>query len=126
MALPWLALIKAVPWTEVVGHAPTVLNAAKKLWKPKAGQPGQSGPPIGTGTPLPVSADARAAALEAQLAELRGRLSDTNLLVQDMAEQQARMLVQIDDNRKALSRMRWVAAVALVLAGVAAFKAFGG
>lgn len=115
MALPWLALIKAVPWTDVVEHAPTVLNAAKKLWNP------QSGKALGGGAarpnaPVQRTPEARMADLEEQLADALAQLADTNQLVQDMAEQQARMLVQIDDNRRALNRTRWLAAAALALA----------
>ena len=114
MALPWLALIKAVPWTEVVAHAPTVLNAAKKLWSPKSGQaPMARG---ATGQAVPLSPEARLASLDEQLAEAQAQLAETNQLVRDMAEQQARMLVQIEDNRRTLRRTRWLAVGALALA----------
>lgn len=115
MALPWLALIKAVPWTDVVAHAPTVLNAAKKLWNPQSGKALGAGA-SGAGAPVQRSPEARMAALEEQLAEALAQLADTNQLVQDMAEQQARMLVQIEDNRSALRRAQWLAAAALALA----------
>lgn len=120
MALPWLALIKAVPWTDVVAHAPTVLNAAKRLWKPKgAPTPARvgAGPAV-----LPVSPEARVAELEASLADAQAQLADTNQLVQDMAEQQARMLVQIEDNRRALRRVTGLAGLALLLAAGALWR----
>lgn len=120
MALPWLALIKAVPWTDVVAHAPTVLNAAKKLWQPKAAQSlggaGQGAGQQGAGQGAPWSPDTRLAALEAQLVETQAQLADTNQLVKDMAEQQARMLVQIEDNRRALRRTTWLAGAAVLMA----------
>ncbi len=131
MALPWLALIKAVPWTEVVAHAPAVLSAAKKLWQPKPGerpQPLPDGEGRGTGdgpaAPGQGASALRVAALESQVAELTGQLATTNQLVQDMAEQQARMLVQVEAQRQTLSRLRWVAVVALVLAAVAVVRVF--
>ncbi len=131
MALPWLALIKAVPWTDVVAHAPTVLNAAKKLWQPKPGerpQPLPDGEGRGTGdaaaAPGHGASALRVAALESQVADLAEQLANTNQLLQDMAEQQARMLVQVEANRQTLSRLRWLAVLALVLAAVATVKVF--
>ena len=32
MAIPWLTLIKVVPWTDVIANAPKVVEGAKKLW----------------------------------------------------------------------------------------------
>jgi hypothetical protein len=32
MALGWLALLKTVPWTDVISAAPQVTAGAKKLW----------------------------------------------------------------------------------------------
>ena len=55
-------------------------------------------------------------AAEQQLAELQARLSDSNALIRDMAEQQARMLAQIEANRRALRWTAGLAAVALVVA----------
>jgi hypothetical protein len=140
MALPWMALIKAVPWTDVVAHAPAVLGAAKKLWQPPSGRrpslPGEEGQGsgdsngqrsgAGAGAGAGVSA-LRVAALETQVADLAEQLAHTNQLVQDMAEQQVRMLAQVEANRQALRLLRWltaVAVVALVLATVATFKLF--
>lgn len=123
MALPWLALIKAVPWTDVIEHAPSVLNGAKKLWrgKPSASVETTSRPaarplPEGSATTELGAALARVAQLEDALAETQAQLSDTNRLLQDMAEQQARMVVQVEDNRRRLRRLTWLAATALVLA----------
>ena len=33
MAAPWFALFSAIPWTDVITHAPTVAKGAKKLWQ---------------------------------------------------------------------------------------------
>jgi hypothetical protein len=134
MALPWMALIKAVPWTDVVAHAPAVLGAAKKLWQPPSGrrpslptdegQGDSNGQRSGAGAGVSAL---RVAALETQVADLAEQLAHTNQLVQDMAEQQVRMLAQVEANRQALRLLRWVGAVAvvaLVLATVATFKLF--
>lgn len=129
MALPWLTLIKAVPWTDVIEHAPSVLSGAQKLWQRLPGRG-----PVATSSAVttPAVADAgqslsaqvaelrtSVVAAEQQVAELQGRLSDSNALIRDMAEQQARMLAQIEAHRRALYGTASVAAVALVvMAGV--------
>lgn len=126
MALPWLTLIKAVPWTDVIEHAPSVLSGAQKLWQRR---PGRGPAATSSAVTTPAVADAgqslsaqvaelRASvvAAEQQVAELQGRLSDSNALIRDMAEQQARMLAQIEAHRRALYGTASVAAVALVVA----------
>lgn len=126
MALPWLTLIKAVPWADVIEHAPTVLSGAQKLWQRLPGRGPAATPPSPT---TPAVADAGQSlsaqvaelrtgvvAAEQQLAELQARLSDSNALIRDMAEQQARMLAQIEANRRALRWTAGLAAVALVVA----------
>lgn len=127
MALPWLTLIKAVPWTDVIEHAPSVLSGAQKLWQRLPGRGGGTPAPAAPATPVVADAGqslsaqvtalrASLVAAEQQVAELQARLSDSNVLLRDMAEQQARMVVQIEDNRRALRWAAGVAAVALVLA----------
>ena len=32
MAIPWLSVLKMVPWSEVISNAPKVAEGAKKLW----------------------------------------------------------------------------------------------
>jgi hypothetical protein len=126
MTLPWLTLIKAVPWADVIEHAPTVVSGAQKLWQRLPGRGGAA--PTATPT-TPAVADAgqslsaqvaelRASvvAAEQQVAELQGRLSDSNALIRDMAEQQARMLAQIEAHRRALRWAAGLASVALVVA----------
>ncbi len=33
MPIPWISLLKIVPWTDVIASAPSVADKAKKLWK---------------------------------------------------------------------------------------------
>jgi hypothetical protein len=126
MALPWLTLIKAVPWADVIEHAPTVLSGAQKLWQRLPGRGGAASTPAPT-TPAVADAGqslsaqvaelrAGVVAAEQQVAELQARLSESNALIRDMAEQQARMLAQIEAHRRALRWVAGLAAVALVAA----------
>lgn len=131
MALPWLALIKAVPWADVIEHAPTVLSGAQKLWRRMPGRAPDPGatpaPPATANTPAVADAGqslsaqvaqlrASVVAVEQQVVELQSRLSDSNALIRDMAEQQARMLAQVEAHRRALRWVAGVAGVALVVA----------
>jgi TolA-binding protein len=126
MALPWLTLIKAVPWADVIEHAPTVVSGAQKLWQRLPGR-GGAAPTANPTTPAVADAGqslsaqvtelrASVVAAEQQVAELQGRLSDSNALIRDMAEQQARMLAQIEAHRRALRWAAGLASVALVVA----------
>jgi hypothetical protein len=126
MALPWLTLIKAVPWADVIEHAPTLISGAQKLWQRLPGR-GQPSPSVPVATPAVADAGqslssqvaelrASVVAAEQQLQELQARLSDSNALIRDMAEQQARMLAQIDVHRRALRWVSGLMAVAWVLA----------
>lgn len=126
MAVSWLTLIKAVPWADVIEHAPTVLNGAQKLWQRLPGRGGAT-PTSASTTPAVADAGqslsaqvaelrAGVVAVELQVAELQARLSDSNALIRDMAEQQARMLAQIEAHRRALRWTAGLAAVALVVA----------
>ena len=33
MAIPWLTVLQAVPWSDVLAQAPKVVDAAGKLWR---------------------------------------------------------------------------------------------
>jgi len=128
MALPWLTLIKSVPWGDVIEHAPSVLSGAQKLWQrlPGRGGAAKASAPATPATPAVADAgqslSAQVAELrtslvaaEQQVAELQARLSDSNALIRDMAEQQARMLAQMETHRRALHWTAGIAVVALVV-----------
>lgn len=113
MALPWLTIAKAVPWTDVIAHAPSVVNAARKLLQRKPGEAGANSTPT---APVPPASDHGPLTLEAltelvqasqaESATLRAQLAETQQLLQDLAEQQARTLAQVDENRTQLERLR--------------------
>lgn len=120
MALPWLTLIKSVPWTEVIAHAPSVVTSAKKLWhgtRASGGAPGVAHRDTTTpGSPAVSSTALRLAELESQVAELQASLAQTNTLLTDMAEQQARLVAQVEAHRRKLQRVGVLAGVACVVA----------
>lgn len=125
MAVPWMTLAKAVPWSDVIEHAPGVLNAARSLFKRKAdgasASPGEPlepmpGDEVGPLSTTELTQQLRAARTES--AQLRCQLADTQQLLQDLAEQHARVLAQVEENRhrvESLQRsVRWLGGVAVV------------
>ena len=61
MPIPWLTVLQAVPWGEVIRNAPKVAEGARTLWNKAAGP----------ATPVPPDA-AQAPAVQPSLAQLFG------------------------------------------------------
>lgn len=125
MAIAWLTVLKAVPWTEVINNAPKIADGAKKLWRTVAKSPPQ---------PEPYTTASKATAYPggASLAELERRLDTTEAtvsalhnqmlasveIIKAITEQNTRLIERIESNR---IRTLWLAvatAVAVMVAGV--------
>jgi hypothetical protein len=126
MALSWLAVLKNVPWADVVSNAPVVTEGAKKLWnavakKASSQSPADAGtqetPP--SGAAVLEALEARLAATEAALVELRGQLLSSSELISSLAEQNNQLIARIEQNRV---RVRWLA-IATGLLALVAFSA---
>lgn len=115
MALGWLALLKTVPWVDVIGAAPGVASGAKKLWDAVGNR---THPPAVApeGGDTVASLAARTLNLEADLHELQGQLVTASKLISSLAEQNASLIAQVNANR---SHVRWLTAAALLSAGLA-------
>lgn len=120
MAIPWFALLKTVPWTDVIANAPTVANGAKKLWNSVAGKPSVPEiPPAGPQTSS--SGEGDAAAMKAELralkiatTELHQQMLTSSELIRELAEQNTALIKRVESYRV---RLGWLAgAVALVAA----------
>jgi hypothetical protein len=122
MAIPWLAVLKMVPWTDVVKNAPVVADGAKKLWTAVARKSSQSSPKSGTTSPinsgrtpedlsLPTLAS-RLATLDSVTTELHEQMVTSSNLIEALAEQNAQLVLRIDALRR---RVIWLAAVVVVL-----------
>ena len=127
MAIPWLTVIKAVPWTEVIARAPTVVEGAKKLWGSVAKKPGGTltsaqeryrPPPAATATASPL--DARLAELEDKTADLHRQMLAATELIGQLADQNARLVERVEANRLRLARLGY-AFTALAVAVIVAF-----
>lgn len=118
MAIPWLTLLKTVPWTEVIVHAPKVANGARKLWQSVAG--GSAQPEIPPGPSRSDTAEDRLAAMEAEVralrdssAELHRQMLASSSLIRELAEQNTALIQRVETCRV---RQLWLyGAVALLL-----------
>lgn len=122
MALPWLALLKHVPWNDVIANAPKVAEGARKLWKGEAGK--QATPVLDEHEEgvLPADADAgaRLAAkvvhLETRLAQVEEQLRASSELIDALAGQNAQLVSHIQAQDK---RLAWVVRGIWLLAALA-------
>ncbi len=120
MALGWLAMLKHVPWGEVVSNAPVVTEGAKKLWNAVAKRTAQAGT-AETG-PEPAAAEtvtvlqARLDAAELAMSELRAQLLASSELIGSLAEQNTQLIARAELNRV---RLLWLARATGLLGVVA-------
>ena len=121
MAIPWLAVLKSVPWKDVITNAPKVAEGAKKLWSAVSKPSGN--PPATTDTTSSVATDsetiaalqARLAAMEIAIADLHNQMLGSSELIKALADQNAQLIKSVDSNRV---RLAWLTG-ATVLFGVA-------
>jgi hypothetical protein len=123
MAIPWLAVLTSVPWTDVIGNAPKVAEGAKKLWNAVSGKPPEQEPPVATSDLPPSSQSAAISALQARLAAMESATADlhsqmlaSSELIKSLAEQNAQLIGRIEANRV---RVLWLALGTVVLGVVA-------
>jgi hypothetical protein len=122
MAIGWLAVLKMVPWRDVISNAPAVADGAKKLWKSVAKK--SSSPVAGSASSAPrvvsesqavMLLQARVDTLEALTTDLQGQMLASSELINALAEQNAQLVKRIELNRV---RLLWLATVTVVLASV--------
>ena len=76
MPIGWLAILKNVPWTEVIRNAPAVAEGAKKLWK-TVGKKSSSAEVLEANEQVSVSPEAQnIAALEVRTRVLEAEVTD--------------------------------------------------
>lgn len=126
MAIPWMVLLKSVPWVDVIRNAPKVADAAKKLWtKARAdsakrdGGSLQASPAEGAGSSA--SSDtgllrARLEAAEAELFLLRQQVLQSSELLKLLAEQQEGLVARAELNRRRTVVLAVATAASLALA----------
>jgi hypothetical protein len=124
MAIGWLAVLKTVPWSEVISNAPMVADGAKKLWNAVAKKPALQEVPT-TDAQSSLSSEARAiaamesriAATEAAASDLHGQMLASSELIKALADQNAQLIKRIEASRL---RVLWLTAATVVVAIAAA------
>ncbi|MBY0439640.1 MAG: hypothetical protein K2W80_15755 [Burkholderiales bacterium] len=121
MAISWLTVLQAVPWTEVIRNAPKVADGAKKLWSSVAGRPAQSA--VGGGAMAQSRGDssreglqARVDSLESTVTELHDQLLSSAELIKQLADQNTLLVQRVEANRVRSVRMGWALAIVAVIA----------
>ena len=116
MAIGWLSILKAVPWTDVVSNAPKVADGAKKLWETVARKSASdTKAPAGSSQALMPEAQALAE-LEARVGELA---SDVSRLQAEMIDSSRLIKALADQNTQLIRRVYWLSRTLLAV-GVAA------
>ena len=112
MAIPWLSVLKMVPWSEVISNAPKVAEGAKKLWT-AVSRKSHSAESTAESTQPALSPEAQSIAmLQAQLADLQHQMLASSELIKALADQNTQLIRRIEDNR---IRTFWLAGAILIL-----------
>jgi len=120
MAIGWLSVLQAVPWSDVIANAPKVAEGAKKLWSTVARKP----VPTATEAPRPAESEpgspqaqalaaleARVAAMEEAATQMHEQLLASSELIKALAEQNAQLIQRIESNRKRMVWLTWLTAL---------------
>ena len=119
MPIPWVTVLQAVPWSEVIRNAPKVAEGAKKLWKTVGKQQAE---PVLTETSEKVVASperkmvelqARVETLEETVEDLHEQMLAASQLIKELAEQNTQLIRRIETNRV---RMIWLAVTTTLFA----------
>lgn len=120
MAIPWLAVLQSVPWSEVISNAPKLADGAKKLWSTVGGTAAAQEVPVAQAEQVSSPAaqavaalEARALALEAAVQDLHGQMRASAELIKALAEQNAQLVARLETLRV---RLLWLGATGGVLA----------
>ncbi|MFN4003887.1 MAG: hypothetical protein ACK4MJ_01200 [Hylemonella sp.] len=135
MAAPWFSLLSLVPWGEVIRTAPKVAEGAKKLWDNVAGRSGQPAPaapePVDERVQQELRAEAQAIArLRTELqatgtavSELQAQMLAATELINDLADQNAQLVRQVEQLRRRLTALALAVLVAAACVALWAYRA---
>ena len=120
MPIGWLAILKNVPWTEVIRNAPAVADGAKKLWK-TVGKKSSSAEVLEANEQVSVSPEAqniaalevRTRVLEAEVTDLHEQMLAASELIKTLADQNTQLIQRIESNRQ---RGVWLSVITAVVA----------
>ena len=113
MAIGWMTVLAAVPWTEVIKNAPKVAEGAKKLWG-TVGSKGGKNADTNVAARQSSDPDVRIVALEATVDELNRQMQASAELIKSLADLNAQLVERIELNRRRMIRLSVI--VLLILA----------
>jgi hypothetical protein len=123
MPIPWLAVLQAVPWSDVLNNAPKVADGAKKLWKSIGKKSSAPKTDVAAGESAYSSEaqtiatlHARLLKMEAAQIELHDQMLASSELIKALAEQNTLLIGRAELMRLKIRRM----IVALAVVGIIA------
>lgn len=120
MAIGWLSVLKAVPWTDVIANAPKVADGAKKLWNSvgkKAPQPApDAAPPSEPDSDTLGELQTRLAAMEVATRDLHEQMLASSEVIKALAEQNGQLLLGIEAHRVRLRRLYFAVLIIGIIA----------
>lgn len=123
MAFPWLVVLQAVPWTDVIKNAPKVADGAKKLWStvskksPAQNTTGDRAEGAHANSAESIALlQARLKAMEIAVSELHNQMLASSELIKTLAEQNAQLIRRIEENR---NRLVWLAGITAIIGVIA-------
>ena len=124
MAIPWVTLLKVVPWGDVVKAAPAVLEGAEKLWdgiRKKSPDSGHLEEKLSA--PSLTQSEQMLAEHEKSIARLDAEIEQSAQVIKRLAEQNASLIVRIEKLQKRFSiAIGMVAVIALLVLFIAISK----
>lgn len=122
MALSWLTALKAVPWSDVVQAAPSIVQGARKLYSAARSYGGQAEEAFGKPGASRQDMAAHLVALEARIAALEKEQNASAELIRSLAEQQSIVIAALEAVRKRVAVLTGccaVLALAVAVLGIA-------
>lgn len=120
MAIGWMSALKAVPWAEVIEATPALVKGARRLFKRSQDEAAQAGETAGALPQTLPEALQRLQRLEQELAGLAQAQAEGAALLQQLAEQNARLVAALEAQRR---RSRLLLLVLAALGTLAALSA---
>lgn len=102
MAISLVAAFKAIPWTDVLAAAPTIVQGAEKLWGTVARKKAETQAQDYAEEKRPPHAEtlaqmeARLQTLEARIAEFQSEALSSSALIKSLAEQNAQLVRAVE------------------------------
>lgn len=125
MAIGWLTVLNLVPWTDLMGNAPKIVDGANKLWKAVTNKE-EAGIKDSTSIKSDTSPNAlslavfnvksRLSTLEANVADLKQEMVSSAELIKSLADQNSRLTLAVENLHIRIRQLFFVTSIVGVLA----------